>query len=258
MKSLSLCRIDSVQEVRTNIFVLRFAAPSIAGQVQPGQFLNLRVDPDGDPLLRRPFSVYRVDGGALEILFHVVGRGTAALAARRPGEMLDVLGPLGIPFGLADGGYETAILVGGGLGVAPLPAATAVLRRLGRPLITVLGARTADQLVDDHLENVHLATDDGTRGLRGTAVDLLLRIMDAERPVKPRLFACGPNPMLRALAEVAKARRIPCEVSLEGPMACGFGICQGCPVELTGGEKAYALMCTDGPVFDVTRIRIPG
>jgi dihydroorotate dehydrogenase electron transfer subunit len=257
MKSQSFCRIDGVQEVRRNIFVLRFLAPAIAQEIRPGQFLNIRTTPATEPLLRRPFSVYRVDGDMVEILFQVVGKGTSHLAGRRPGDPLDVLGPLGVAFGLNRQDYSTAVLVGGGLGVAPLPAATAVLLSLGKSVLTVLGARTAEQVVHEHLENVQISTDDGSRGMQGTVVQLLVHRLETEHPVRPKIFACGPNPMLRALAEVARFRAIPCEVSLEGPMACGFGICQGCPVELSGAERAYALMCTDGPVFDINRIRIP-
>jgi dihydroorotate dehydrogenase electron transfer subunit len=257
MRFQSMCRVQGVREIHDTIRVFTFLCSDIAREIRSGQFLSIRVSATGDPLLRRPFSVYRTDGDAVEVIFHVVGKGTSILAARRPGEMLDVLGPLGVPFGIENGDFSTALLVGGGLGVAPFPLATAALRRSGREVVTFLGARSGDQIIDSYLDHVQVATDDGSRGLKGTVVQLLDRWLD-EHPVPgPKIFGCGPNPMLRALASVAHRRGIPCEVSLEGPMACGFGICQGCPVELTGGDRKYALMCTDGPVFDTRRITIP-
>ena len=257
MRVQASCRVEDVREVSRTIHVLTFSSPEISRLLLPGQFVSIRVNPSGEPLLRRPFSVYRTEGGSVQIIFHVVGRGTMLLASRRPGDMLDVLGPLGVPFGTGTGDFATAILVAGGLGVAPLPIATRALGKLGKDIVTFLGARTADQLVEAHLQHVHVSTDDGTRGMRGTVVQLLASWLDGNAVPSPKIFACGPSPMLRALGELVQSRDIPCEVSLEGPMACGFGICQGCPVELSDGPRKYALMCTDGPVFDIRRVRIP-
>jgi dihydroorotate dehydrogenase electron transfer subunit len=257
MRSRSLCRIEGVRKVGENIHVLTFHSLPIAREIRAGQFVSIRIHPGGDPLLRRPFSVYRAEGDAVQIVFRVVGRGTLMLSELRPGDVVDVLGPLGVPFGLERGDFSTAVLIGGGLGVAPLPLATAVLRGLGKATVTLLGAHTANEIVDAYLENPQISTDDGSRGMRGTVVELLVRRLEEAPLVSPKIFACGPNSMLRALGEAATARDIPCEVSLEGPMACGYGICQGCPVEMTGGDRRYTLMCTDGPVFDIRRIRIP-
>jgi len=252
----SICRVVSVQEVAENIHVLAFQSEAIARTVRPGQFLNVRVAETTDPLLRRPFSVYRTVGERVEIIFNVVGRGTAALRMKRPGESVDVLGPLGVPFGIDDPDFSTAILVAGGLGVAPLPIATVALKAAGKTVQTFLGARTARSVVSAHLDNVRFATDDGTTGFHGTVVDLLRDALGKQSPSSPKIFGCGPTPMLRALADLAVEANICCEISLEGPMACGIGICQGCPVEMTAGEKKYSLMCTDGPVFDVRTIKL--
>jgi dihydroorotate dehydrogenase electron transfer subunit len=170
--------------------------------------------------------------------------------------MLDVLGPLGKPFNTDDSGYDTGVLIGGGLGVAPLPLLTSALKEMGKPVLTFIGARSASRLVTDYLENLHTATDDGSKGFRGNAVDLASDFLRKNPVRRPKIFACGPMPMLRALASFARASDIPCEVSLEGPMGCGIGICQGCPVELAGTERSYALMCKDGPAFDIRTIKI--
>lgn len=251
-----LCSVSEVRKAGEVAHVLAFSSPAIARSVKAGQFLNVRVDGTSDPLLRRPFSVYRVEGDFVELIFNVVGKGTALLAGKRKGDTVDVLGPLGTPFNLTAGDFTTAILVGGGLGVAPLPIATATLRAARTPIATFLGARNSGQVVDAFMENLSVATDDGTRGFHGNVVELLTTAQARKPFPKPKIFACGPTPMLKALGTFAIQKGIPCEVSVEGPMACGIGICQGCPVELTGIEKKFALMCKDGPVFDVRTIRL--
>lgn len=243
------CRVESVVETAPNIHVLTMSAPHIAPDVRAGRFLNIRTSDSWTPLLRRPFSVYRRRGDQLGIIFNVVGLGTKLLAEARPGTTLDVLGPLGNAFGV-EGEFDEALLVAGGLGVAPLPVLTAELTAAGKPFHTFLGARNSSQVVADHLQNVHVATDDGSSGHRGTVVDLLRSWMAGAPDRRRKIFACGPTPMLRALSAFAAERSVPCELSLESPMACGIGICQGCPVELRDGPKKYALICKEGTVFD--------
>jgi dihydroorotate dehydrogenase electron transfer subunit len=147
--------------------------------------------------------------------------------------------------------------VAGGLGVAPMPILTQLIKSLKKKFVTYIGARTNNQVVDRYLENVFIATDDGSRGSRGTVVDILEKELAEKRYPDPKIFACGPTKMLNNLFRLVKKDNIPCEVSLEGVMACGVGICQGCPVELADDEKRYALMCKDGPVFDIHSLRMP-
>lgn len=250
-----LCPVRTVEQVGENVHVLTFVSARIASSTLPGQFVNIKTCEGSDALLRRPFSVYHCDGDEVQIIFNVVGKGTEALRRKRNGETIDMLGPLGIPFTVAAAGYETAVLIAGGLGVAPFPMLTKVLRQRGKPIVTVLGARTSSMVVVRHLDHVHVATDDGSAGFHGNVVDLLKQLMSERQLPRPKLFACGPTPMLRALQVLSTSMNLPCEASLEGPMGCGFGICQGCPVELTGSEKKYALMCKDGPTFDISRIK---
>jgi dihydroorotate dehydrogenase electron transfer subunit len=250
-----LCSVAAVKNIGSGIFVLRFIAPEIASAVQPGQFVNMKTNELLFPFLRRPFSVYRVDGESVEIIFNVVGSGTKILSEKQQGEIIDVIGPLGCSFGV-DGAFETAILVGGGLGVAPLPVLTNALIARKRNLLTFLGARTSHQIVSQYLQNVSVATDDGSGGFMGTVVDLLRKYLGDVKVAKPKIFGCGPNPMLKSLSLLAHELQIPCEVSLESVMACGVGICQGCPVERTEGEKKYSLICKEGTVFDSESIRI--
>ncbi len=250
------CVVRGVHEVAENTHVLQFSSRFISSNILPGQFVNLRVDAGIEPLLRRPFSVYRTFDDIVEVIFNVIGRGTSVLRRKSKGDLLDVLGPLGVPFSLSSNDFTTAILIGGGLGVAPLPISASALTRLGKSMVTFLGARTATQLVESHLTNVHVATDDGSKGFHGTVVDLVRTFITENDIPSPKIFACGPNAMLRSLAAFARDAQLPCEVSLEGVMGCGFGICQGCPVELVDGEKKYGLMCMDGPTFDVRKVKI--
>lgn len=243
------------EEIAEGIFCLSFASEEIGKNIKPGQFVNIRIGEGLQPLLRRPFSISRSDGPVLEIIFNVVGAGTRILAGKKKDDILDILGPLGIPFGV-DGEYETALIVAGGLGVAPFPFLTELLRAHSRRIETFLGARNAGQIAERFLENVHVATDDGSRGFHGTVVDLLDHYLREHPPERPKIFACGPTPMLRALTEYAIRTNIECELSLEGEMACGIGICQGCPVERVRGPKRYALVCTEGPTFNCRDVQL--
>lgn len=243
-------------EVADGIHRVSLRSPEIASAVRAGQFVNIKVRNDGwDPLLRRPFSVSWVDGDRIDLIFNIVGAGTRTMAMYVPGQTVDLLGPLGKPFSV-DGGYQTAVLVGGGLGVAPLPLLTREAQRSGKKVVTFLGARTGRQLFRDGLVDLHVATDDGSEGLRGTVVDLLADHLTKHEVGPAMIFACGPTPMLRALGEFAKTRGIPCELSLEGEMACGIGLCQGCPVEREGGSKRFALVCTEGPTFRAEEVHL--
>jgi dihydroorotate dehydrogenase electron transfer subunit len=251
-----LCEVRKLQQVADNIYVLTFFSPQISSLTRPGQFVNIKASEQTDPLLRRPFSVYQTDNGNVEIIFNVIGKGTDLLHRVREGEKIDVLGPLGKGYRYDGPSLETAVLIGGGLGVAPLPILTSYLKRSNKSVVTFLGTRRSAQLVQTGLENVSVATDDGSVGFHGTVVDLAMKSLTARPLHKAGIFACGPTPMLRATIRLAMKLGIVCEVSLEGPMGCGFGICQGCPVETLDEARKYALMCKDGPVFDAARIRI--
>ncbi len=242
-------------EVAEGIHRLTLRCPEVARSIRAGQFVNVRVQNDSwDPLLRRPFSISRVARDMVDLVFNVVGVGTKAMASYEAGRTVDLLGPLGTPFHV-DAEFETALLVGGGLGVAPLPLLTSEARQRGRTVHTFLGARTRRHLYREHLVELHVATDDGSEGHHGTVVDLLREHLRKHELASPMIFACGPTPMLKALGAFALERSIPCELSLEGEMACGIGLCQGCPVERVEGKKRYALVCTEGPTFRAGEVK---
>ncbi len=248
--------VTSYDQVADNVFTLRFHAPRIASETRAGQFLNIRPDIGFDPLLRRAYSVHRVIGQEVEIIFNVVGRGSAMLAERREGDVVDILGPLGVPFHL-DGTYRRAVLVSGGVGIAPMPILSETLLARGVEVVNLFGARCAAMIPGDgRLPNARYATDDGSQGMRGTVVDLLAAFTDENGISSTRVFACGPNPMLLALGAFCRDRSLPLEVSLECQMACGIGICQGCPVEMRTGSARYTLVCTHGPNYDFEDIML--
>ena len=233
-----------------------------------GQFVMLSPGPMDsvprtDPLLPRPMAVYRefADApGRIEILFKRHGRGTALLADAKPGDDVGIVGPLGHGFPL-DVAAERTLLVAGGTGIASVYELAAQLAARATPasVHVLLGARSAADLMaeDDFAAlgvRVSVATEDGSRGEAGLVTALLEQAL-AEGGTS-HVFACGPTPMMRAAAEIAAKHDAPCSVSLENPMACGFGVCLGCAAPLAQG--GFALVCRDGPVFDARDVRWEG
>ena len=213
------------------MFVIGMRAPEIATTVRAGQFVNLGWEQG--PLLRRPFSVYRADGDLVEVVLKAVGVGTSQLLGMRVGERISCLGPLGRGFEITG---SRALLISGGLGVAPMPLAARDARAAGARVTWVHGARTAAELCTEaDGDDVLWATDDGSRGFRGTAV--------AAAPDADLVLACGPNRMLAAVA----GRWPNAQVAVETYMGCGTGVCLGCAVPLVRG--GYDRACKEGPVY---------
>ena len=241
--------------------MITFRAPELARATRAGQFVNiLPKHGANDPLLRRPFSVYQIAGDAVSVIIQVTGRGTSLIAGTRVGEVLDVLGPLGNPWKL-EGDYATAVLVIGGVGVASMPLLTKALIAANKNVLTYYGARTKSLFAFEGLVNLQLATDDGSEGSRGTNIALLEKALERNAIEMPKMFVCGPTGMMRAATSLAERFAVPCELSLETEMACGVGICQGCPVPtdertLAETSKRFRLVCTDGPSFMAETIQL--
>ncbi len=242
-------KVTAIEQVAEDTFTLRFQSSELAGQLKPGQFINILVSERIEPLLRRPYSISNIYNDECEIMFSLLGKGTHILAEKRPDDTIGVLGPLGNTFGY-EKSFGTAVIVAGGIGVAPFPYLTRVLKEKGIPTVTFLGARSTSRVVRDGLENLHIATDDGSEGFHGNVIGALAEYMQTHDVDRPMIFACGPNPMLQATQSFAHEHDILCELSLESEMACGMGICQGCPIEHHGGGRKYTLVCTDGACFD--------
>jgi dihydroorotate dehydrogenase electron transfer subunit len=246
--------VTETLELENQIFLQKIYCPEISTIIQPGQFLNIRVTDSYNPLLRRPFSVCDVEGDYFYIMYNIFGEGTRILAHKHPGEIIDILGPLGNGFNL-NGDYETAIIVAGGLGAAPFPYVT---RKIidKKNILTFVGGKSQSDIIRYGMENISVSTDDGTAGFKGTIVQLFQSKLTGLKNSKLKVFGCGPNAMLGALKKVCVENNIECEVSTECAMACGFGICQGCPIESAHQQDKYLLVCKDGPVFNVKDIVI--
>jgi dihydroorotate dehydrogenase electron transfer subunit len=204
-------------------------------------------------------AVFRSESSAIEVLYKVTGRGTALLSSARRGDAIDWVGPLGVPFSLPPPGRR-ALLVGGGTGIASLYELAEACSTRG-PLRVLLGARSEGDLmaVADFAAipgvELEVATEDGSRGLRGLVTELLEAGL-SEAGSEDRVYACGPTPMMARAAELSENAGVPCSVSLENHMACGFGVCLGCAVPRS--EGGFALVCRDGPVFASSAVAWPG
>jgi dihydroorotate dehydrogenase electron transfer subunit len=253
------------KSVSPSVFYLELAIPGIAALLRPGQFLHIRIGTGVDPLLRRPLSVNRVVKNNVAILYKVVGKGTRILAEKCPGEKIDVLGPLGNGFSLKP---DPAILMCGGMGIAPLVFAAESLRGLLRKktegdIIAFVGMNTKKELLEiSTLKKlgcaVHIATDDGTQGYKGFVSELLEQYLSRCKALSPQLhvYACGPLPMLRALQGIAVRYGLSGQVSVDEMMGCGVGACLGCVIKTRApdGAAVYKRICKDGPVFDINEI----
>ncbi len=260
------------QQVAPGYWRIRLTAPAAFADAEPGQFVMVRVGNAIDPLLRRPFAVF--DAGLLqeqgasseqpayfEMLYHVVGKGTAKLADMKAGQPVDILGPLGKGFvtGAAD---EDKLLVGGGIGLAPLYLlAKSLLAQKAKVHLFAGGRSSEDVLCFDEFAQLgascHAATNDGSFGEAGFVTAPLTRYLD-QLQGRASIYACGPTPMLRAVAQLAQARNVPCQVSLEGYMACGVGACLGCVAEGHNHSQQtpdFRCVCTEGPVFDSRELK---
>jgi dihydroorotate dehydrogenase electron transfer subunit len=262
--------------IARDTFRVRFDCPEIAARIVPGQFMMLRLAESNDPLLGRALALYDtvLDAAGrpcgIDLVYLVVGKLTAKLSRYCAAQELDVWGPLGNGFSAEP--VEHLIMVAGGIGQTPFPALAQQFlgrkaygdlpRRVpaGRRATFCYGVRSAEYFAGlEDFERIgvdlRLSTDDGSRGHHGFVTDVLRNVLHENR-LSSRIACCGPEPMMEAVAQIAHAADIPCEVSLETPMACGIGICFSCvtKVRLQGGAWDYKRTCVEGPVFDSTKI----
>ncbi len=237
---------------------LRLAAPEIAERAQPGQFVAFAVGGETSGLLlRRSIAISTVGDGVVSVVVSAAGPGSTWLTQRRPGDTVDVVGPLGRPFPAPPAGAR-ALLVGGGYGAAALVGLAAQLKAGGHEVAAVAGAAAADRLcsvqeLTELADILAVTTDDGSSGRRG----LVTLAVDELLPDCGVVYACGPMRMLQAVADAATALGVPSYVAVEESMACGIGVCMTCVLPVVGSDGATRLSrsCTEGPVFGGDRVR---
>ncbi len=242
--------VVSNKKLCPRFFCLSLDAKNILDKIQPGQFIHIKVSDGLEPFLRRPFSVYRAKK-YVEILYEVVGLGTQALSLKKPGDPLDVLGPLGNRFTPPPPGTREVVMIAGGIGIAPFLILSDRLEKKGYSMLLLYGGRTKDHVwpMKEFRQNgcqVYVATDDGSTRVKGRVSKLFSKIKS--HPRSTMIYTCGPKPMLASVKEFVGEQGFRCEASCEETMACGLGACLGCSIETTSG---YKTVCYDGPVFEI-------
>ena len=250
MKKIIDFTVKENRQLNPDTFLLVVYSPEMP-EIEPGQFVNIKVEHSPATFLRRPISVHNVDPdeGLLYLLIKIAGQGTATLSKFKAGEKLNIILPLGNHFSLPDTGK--CLLVGGGVGIAPLLHLAKELKAKGVTPVVLIGTRTASDIVlkeeYEKYATVYYTTEDGSYGEKGypTQHSLLKEKFD-------HLFCCGPEPMMKAVARYAYENKIECEVSLENKMACGIGACLCCVNDTKEGHKC---VCIDGPVFNINDLK---
>jgi dihydroorotate dehydrogenase electron transfer subunit len=243
--------VISQQQIAHNIFEMTLAGKLVGEITSPGQFVHIRVSDSFEPLLRRPISIASInrEDGEMTIIYRAEGRGTTLLSQKRISDEVDVLGPLGNGFPVAETAPgETAILVGGGIGVPPLYELSKQLTAKGVKCVHVLGFQSEDVVFYEEqfsaLGDTHIVTVDGTAGTTG----FVTTVMEKLGNEFSTYYSCGPMPMLNAVQNMYEGKKG--FLSFEQRMGCGIGACFACVCQTTEGtDKAYIKVCSDGPVF---------
>lgn len=238
-------KILSNEEVAAKIFRLIVEAPELAQISRAGQFVQVKISDEFT--LRRPLGIASTADGKVKIFYRAVGRGTETLSKRQSGERLNILGALGNGFTPREG---KILLVGGGMGLAPLLCAAEEFSA-----DVLMGGRNGGEVIfwqkefSPHVEEIFISTDDGSYAKKGFVTDLLPEILASKN--YSAILTCGPEIMMRGVAKLAKEKKLPCEVSFEKRMACGLGACLSCSIDTVDGRRK---VCKDGPVFDAQKV----
>jgi dihydroorotate dehydrogenase electron transfer subunit len=261
---MTIVRNARLRDVRNwdDHFLLSIDAPEVGREARPGQFVMIKVADGPTPLLRRPLSIHDAGKEGIELFFKVAGQGTEILSRKKPGDLLDIIGPLGKGFTVSDGMKgKRAFCVGGGRGIAPLYFLARELAAAGaRPAVFYGGRRLADIPLRDKFEIAGIellcSTEDGSFGFKGLVTELVGRELAGAKP--DIVYACGPDAMMKALAALAAKHGLPSEFSLESVMGCGIGACWGCvhPIRNESGD-GWTKICEEGPVFPGERVLWP-
>ncbi len=245
-------KIVSNEEVAPGVFRMSVEGWKEIQSASPGQFLHIRCSTTFEPLLRRPFSIHDVDSNEVRILYKVIGCGTKLLSEKKPGDKLDVVGPLGHGFSI-EPPSESVVIVAGGIGVAPMLFLARLIKARRKQVL--IGARTRGLILyEEEFRrpgcSVEVTTDDGSYGKKGQVSALLREFLRGQKPAI--VYACGPVGLLKEIANTCSSYNTLCQVSLENRMGCGVGACLGCVIRTKekDGSTIYRRVCREGPVFD--------
>lgn len=250
---LEKCKIVKIQKLNETIFDITVSTKNMAKKALPGQFVHIKCGEEN--FLRRPISICDTEDDFLRFVFEVKGKGTLYLSKCQVGDELDILGPLGNGFDLSKSEDGISVFVGGGIGVFPLFKCEKLNPEKS---VTILGFRNKDAVVMEdefksYCKDFYLTTDDGSYGKKGFVTDALKEVIEKEKV--GCIYACGPMPMLKNVAKMAKENNIKCEISLEERMGCGIGSCLVCACRIKSGDgEKYLHVCKDGPVFDGEKV----
>ena len=250
--------VISTNEIACNTFQTFLHSPQIAKITLPGQFINILPSKDWENVMRRPMSVASQENGDISIIYKVVGPGTYIMKNWEIDEVVDIIGPLGNYWDNYKGFHP--VLIGGGVGIAPILNLHNMLRNEQFEHTLVMGAQgKRDHFMEHNVsKRIYISTDDGSMGIKGNVIDVIKKLNSK----KIKIFGCGPQAMMEALKQYSEENNIECDLALESIMACGFGICQGCSVELVSDgsikhsyRSKYSLICMDGPIFNAGKIK---
>lgn len=252
-------KVLSNRNIAQSTFSLTFESTLDLSRSKPGQFVNIRIRGEMAPLFRRPFSIASITNQKVEIIYAVIGKGTFYLSTLETGDYLDIIGPLGTCFKF-DTEKSNYLLVGGGVGVPPLLYLADAMNKYDiRPKFLTGFKNAAVCFISENRKSISVATDDGSRGYHGVVTDLMTEVLNKSK--WDRIYACGPEPMLSVVSDMANKMEVPCYLAVERIYGCGTGICLGCIIDSSlkcyteTGEK-YMLACRQGPVFDSSNINI--
>ena len=246
------------EEIISGHRVIVCSAPDIAAIAEPGHFVNVLASGTYESILRKPFSIFHADpvSGQIALLYQVLGATTLGMARKAPGDVVDIVGPLGRRVFEVDSRDDVLhVMVGGGYGVPPLVFLAERLKSI-KPdvkILFIVGARRKDLLLcEPELLRLGVdfapSTEDGSHGTTGMVTDVLKDHLSSDAAV----YCCGPTPMMRAIGDLCIAAGVSCQVSVEVPMPCGVGVCMGCVLDLVDGKRVRS--CTEGPVFQAREV----
>ena len=256
----TFAKLIKKEEIIKDIFKFSVEAEEIVKTAKPGNFIEIRVNDQTEPFLRRPISIYNMnkEAGILEFIFQIKGNGTNLLSKKQIGDKIDILGPLGNGTFKFEK-YNNIAIIGGGIGIFPLYELAKEAKAQGKKVSTYLGFRNKDLVMlekefKEVSDKLVITTDDGSYAEKGFAIDYLKK--DIENHC---IYACGPLPMLKAVQKYAIENNINCQISLEEKMGCGLGVCLGCAVKKASSPKdnpEYFNVCKGGPVFNAKDVEI--